>query len=76
MPKPSKPLVVFLGDEPYVPIVLLIHTRNPDGSPALMKHIADDATIDINSGECFMVAYAPKSMIHVPPGEKLPPLAS
>lgn len=61
--KPTKPRTLVLGDEPYVPIVLLIHTKNPDGSPGLMKHITDEQTIDLAGGEEFMVAYAPKAMI-------------
>jgi hypothetical protein len=63
MAKPNKPRVLNVCGEAYVPIMLLIHTKNPDGSPALMKHITDDQTIDLVGGEEFMIAYAPKSMI-------------
>ena len=64
--KPAKPGRLILGDESYVPIVLLIHTKNPDGSPGLMKHIAEDATIELAGGEEFMIAYAPEKMIRRP----------
>lgn len=61
--KPSKPKVLNLNGEAYVPVVLLIHTKHPDGSPALMKSIRDDDTIELAGGEEFMIAYAPRSMV-------------
>lgn len=61
--KPSKPAVLNLMGEVYVPLVLLIHTKNPDGSPALMKAIQKDHTIELAGGEEFMVVYAPKKMV-------------
>jgi hypothetical protein len=61
--RPSKPARLSLGGESYVPIVLLIHTKNPDGSPALMTSIPDDHKIDLAGGEEFMIAYAPRSMV-------------
>jgi hypothetical protein len=66
--RPDKPAVMNLCGEAYVPILLLIHTKNPDGSPGLMKHVSDESSIDINGGEEFMVAYAPKRMIKVEKG--------
>ncbi len=63
MSKPSRPALVNVAGTTYVPIVLLIHTKHQDGSPALMKHIQDDATIDLQGGEEFMIVYAPKAMI-------------
>lgn len=59
LPKPR----VVIDNEVYVPIVLLIHTKNPDGSPGLMKHIGWDDTIELAGGEEFLVAYAPRKMI-------------
>ncbi len=61
--KPSKPALLNLGGEAYVPVVLLIHTKFPDGTPALMKRIRDGDSIDLAGGEEFMIGYAPKSMV-------------
>lgn len=61
--KPKMPAVLSLNGEPYVPVVLLIHTKFPDGTPALMKRIRDDDKIELAGGEEFMIGYAPKHMV-------------
>lgn len=61
--RPDKPLRLSIGGECYVPVVLLIHTKHPDGSPALMTSIPEDRKIDLAGGEEFMVAFAPRSMV-------------
>lgn len=42
--------------------VMMIHTKNPDGSPALCTLIPDDRTVDLAGGEEFMTVYVPKVM--------------
>jgi hypothetical protein len=64
MARPKRrPGNVDVNGEVYSLIVLLIHTKNPDGSPALMTHVPDARSIDLAGGEEFMTAYAPRSMV-------------
>ena len=61
--KPAKPATLSLNGEAYIPLVLLVHTKDEDGCPALMKAIRDDHSIELAGGEEFMIVYAPKAMV-------------
>lgn len=49
--------------EVYKLTVMLIHAKNPDGSPSLMTRIPDDRKINLAGGEEFMTAYVPRAMV-------------
>ena len=44
-------------DESYKLVVMLIHTKNEDGSPALVKIMYDDDKIELAGGEEFVTGF-------------------
>lgn len=63
MSKPKDPPRICLGGEYYRMTVFLIHTKHPDGSPALCKLIPDDHEVSLAGDEEFMTAFVPESMV-------------
>lgn len=54
---------IAIDATPYRLVVGLIHTKSPDGSPALVKIIRDQDVIDLAGGEEFMTMYVPATMV-------------
>ncbi len=48
---------------PYRLVIGLIHTRSPDGSPALVKIIRDQDVVNLAGGEEFMTIYVPAHLV-------------
>ena len=64
MAKPEKrPKIVNVGGDLYYSTLFLIHTKHPDGTPALCKLMKDDGVIDLAGGEEFFIAYVSKTML-------------
>jgi hypothetical protein len=61
----------YLNGKKHQRVVFLIHTKNPDGSPALLKMMRDRDVIDLAGGEEFMTAFVPSVMLN--PGPLPPP---
>jgi hypothetical protein len=53
---------IMVADKFYKLSVLMIHSKNSDGSPGLCKLIPDDQTVHLAGGEEFMTCYVPEVM--------------
>lgn len=63
--KRSIPKKLFVqGAGWYELSIALVHTKHPDGSPALCKLIRDNDTIDLAGGEEFFTFFLPVDVLH------------
>lgn len=47
-----------IGDKTYRPVVLIVRTRNEDGTPGLLEHLRDDDVAHLDKGETdFVIVY-------------------
>lgn len=53
---------IMVGDKFFKLSVMMIHSKNADGSPGLCKLIPDDQSVDLAGGEEFMTVYVPEVM--------------
>lgn len=48
----------IIGGEQYRPVVLIVRSKNADGSPAVLEHLREDDVADIARGDReFLVVY-------------------
>lgn len=60
---PKDPLVIKVNGETYHLVLFMVHTKHPEGQPALVKMMLPDATPDLEGSEEFMGAYVHESVL-------------
>ena len=64
MPRPRRSLkdVHRIGEKLYRPVVLMVRTRNGDGTPGLLEYVRDDDIANLTGSDIesdFFVAFLP-----------------
>jgi hypothetical protein len=64
MPRPRRSLkdVQRIGEKLYRPVVLMVRTRNGDGTPGLLEYVRDDDIANLTGSDIesdFFVAFLP-----------------
>lgn len=61
-PKPVPRLVRRIDGKIYTSVVLMVRTRNADGSPRLLEHLRDDDVANLSGSDAendFIIAWLP-----------------
>ena len=62
-PKFKKTRKLSINGETYVPLVLYVTKRSPDGRPRELRTVYDEETHQMKSGDEFLVVFALESML-------------